>query len=224
MRILVVEDEQRVAQFIKRGLEEERYAVDLARDDAEALFLADINPYDLILLDVMLPERDGIAVCKELRAKKIAVPIVMLTAKGAVEDRVSGLDAGADDYLTKPFAFEELLARIRALLRRKGTGKVTRLAAGDLTLDQVTHQVKRAGKEIVLTGKEYSLLEYFMLHAGEVVTRTMLSEHVWDEHFDTFTNVIDVHINFLRNKIDKGFKRKLIHTLRGVGYILKYDE
>jgi len=221
MRILVVEDEKGIAGFIKRGLEEEHYAVDVAGDTEQALFLIETNEYDLIVLDVMLPGKDGITVCRELREKKMAVPVLMLTAKSSVKDRVTGLDAGADDYLTKPFAFEEFLARVRVLLRRKHDQKNTVLKAEDLQLDQVTHRVARGGKEIVLTSKEYALLEYLMLNANQVVTRTMISEHVWDEDFDTFTNVIDVYINYLRKKVDKGFKKKLIHTLRGTGYTLK---
>lgn len=221
MRILVVDDEKRIASFIKRGLEEEHYVVDVASDNENAQFLAETNTYDCILLDRMLPGKDGLSICKELRRKKIGVPILMLTAKGSVEDRVDGLDAGADDYLPKPFAFEELLARIRVLLRRKREDTAPTLVVGDLVLNQLTHTVTRAGKEIVVTSKEYVLLEYLMRNADQVVTRTMISEHVWHEDFDSFTNVIDVYINYLRKKIDKGFSEKLIHTLRGAGYLLK---
>lgn len=221
MRILLIEDEEKIASFIKRGLKEEHYVVDVAGDGEKAMFLAEINPYDLIILDIILPGKDGISVCKELRAKKIDVPILILTAKGSVKDKVEGLDAGADDYLAKPFAFEELLARVGALLRRNRAEKTTLLKLADLELDQLTHSVKRAGKEIALTAKEYALLEYLMLNAGQIVTRTMISEHVWNEDFDSFTNVIDVYVNYLRSKIDKGFKKQLIHTTRGVGYILK---
>lgn len=221
MRILLVEDEKRIASFIKRGLKEEHYVVDVARDGKEGLFLAATNPYDLIILDIMLPRKDGIAVCKELRSKKIDAPILMLTAKDKIGDKIHGLDSGADDYLTKPFSFDEFLARVRALLRRQEIDKTTAFKVADLELNQLTHKVKRAGKEIPLTSKEYSLLEYFMLHANQVITRTMISEHVWHEDFDSFTNVIDVYVNYLRNKIDKDFKKKLIHTIRGTGYILK---
>jgi len=222
MRILVIEDEKKIADFIKRGLKEEGYAVDAAHDGEAGLFLAKTNDYDLILLDLMLPKIDGITVCKKLREGKILSPIIMLTAKDAVEDKVTGLDAGADDYLTKPFAFEELLARIRAILRKKGEQQqATKLSVGDLMLDLYTHKVTRAGKEIELTSKEYALLEYLMRNSGKVVTRTMISEHVWDIDFDTFTNVIDVYINYLRNKIDSADKKKLIQTVRGRGYILK---
>lgn len=222
MRILVVEDEKKIADFIKRGLKEEGYAVDISSDGENGLFLAKTNDYDLILLDLMLPKLDGITLCKRLREAKMLAPIIMLTAKDAVRDKVTGLDAGADDYLTKPFAFEELLARIRAILRKKGVAeKAAKLEVGDLSLDLQTHKVARGGKEIELTSKEYALLEYLMRNAGKVVTRTMISEHVWDIDFDTFTNVIDVYINYLRNKIDSGAKKKMIQTVRGRGYILK---
>ena len=222
MRILIVEDEKKIADFIKRGLKEEGYAVDTANDGENGLFLAKTNDYDLILLDLMLPKIDGITVCKTLRESKILAPIIMLTAKDAVKDKVTGLDAGADDYLTKPFAFEELLARIRAILRKKGEQEqAVKLQVGDLSIDLATHKVRRAGKEIELTSKEFALLEYFMRNAGKVVTRTMISEHVWDIDFDTFTNVIDVYVNYLRNKIDSGTKKKLIQTVRGRGYLLK---
>ncbi|KPJ88621.1 MAG: hypothetical protein AMS17_04805 [Spirochaetes bacterium DG_61] len=221
MRILLVEDEKKIAHFIERGLQEEHYAVDIAYEGEAALFMARTNPYDLIILDIMLPGRDGVAVCRDLRRNKLDVPILMLTARERVQDRVVGLDSGADDYLTKPFAFEELLARIRALLRRKSGSPTALLRVADLELDQLSHRVRRAGREIELTGKEYSLLEYLMLNANQVVTRTMICEHVWDIHFDSETNVIDVYINYLRNKIDRGFSSRLIHTVRGVGYILK---
>lgn len=221
MRILLVEDEKRIASFIKRGLKEESYIVDTAADGEKALYLAEVNPYDLIILDVMLPQRDGVSVCRDLRAKRINVPVLMLTAKSGVDDKVRGLDSGADDYLTKPFSFDEFLARVRALLRRKQREKITLLQIADLVLDQLTHKVTRSGKEIVLSSKEYALLEYLMLHNGQVVTRTMISEHVWHEDFDTFTNVIDVYVNYLRKKIDKDSKEALIHTIRGRGYVLK---
>lgn len=221
MRILVVEDEKKIANFIKRGLKEEGYSVDVAYDGEEGHFLATTVEYDLIVLDIMLPMIDGISLCRKLREEKIVTPILILTVKDSVKDKVTGLDSGADDYLTKPFAFEEFLARIRALLRKKDTLTATRLQVGDLVLDLLTHKVTRSGKEIELTSKEYSLLEYLMRNGGTVVTRTMISEHVWDMSFDTYTNVIDVYINYLRNKIDRGHKNKLIHTLRGRGYVLK---
>ena len=221
MRILLVEDEIKMASFIARGLKEEDYVVDVANDGEKALFQAEINPYDLIILDVILPVKDGITVCRELRSKKINVPILMLTSKDKIRDKVLGLNSGADDYLAKPFAFEELLARISALLRRNKQDKTGILKIADMEMDQLRHKVTRAGKEIQLTSKEFVLLEYLMLNATHVVTRTMISEHVWHEDFDSFTNVIDVYMNFLRNKIDKGQKKQLIHTIHGKGYVLK---
>ncbi len=221
MRILVVEDERKLASFIKRGLKEAHYAVDVADNGDEGLFLAQSNPYDLIVLDVMLPGRDGMAVCRQLRQEHIDTPVLMLTARDGMEDKVSGLDSGADDYLTKPFSFPEFLARIRALLRRERKEKVTRLKVADLELNQLTRKASRSGKELVLTPTEYSLLEYLMLNAGHTVTRTMISEHVWDDDFDSYSNVINVYVNYLRVKIDTGHAKKLIHSLRGVGYTLK---
>ena len=221
MRILVIEDEKKIADFIKRGLKEEGYAVDAAYDGEEGYFLAKTNEHDLIVLDIMLPKMDGITLCRKLREMKISAPILMLTAKGTVKDKVAGLDAGADDYLAKPFAFEEFLARIRAILRKKDLPGSTKLIAEDLELDLLTHKVARANKEISLTSREYALLEYLMRNPGTVITRTMISEHVWDINFDTFTNVIDVYISYLRDKIDRGHAKKLIHTMRGRGYILK---
>ena len=224
MRILVVEDEKKVASFLKKGLEEERYAVDCAFDGEEALFMADANEYDLMILDIMLPKVDGLDVLKQVRDKGATLPVLMLTAKDSIEDVVKGLDRGCDDYLTKPFAFAELLARVRALLRRKGREPAGELRVADLVLDPVTHAVSRGGKKVDLTAKEYALLEYLMRHADRVVTRTMISEHVWDYHFDPMTNVIDVYVNHLRSKIDVDSSQKLIHTIRGVGYILRGNE
>jgi heavy metal response regulator len=221
MRILIVEDEKKVAGFIKKGLEEELYATDVASDGEEGLNLAELENYDMIILDIMLPKIDGLEVLSRLRKKKITTPILLLTAKDSIEDKVDGLNRGADDYLTKPFAFSELLARTRVLLRRGQNETKTILQVADLTLDLVKHKVNRGEEEIELTGKEYSLLEYFMRSPGKVLTRTMIAEHVWDYNFDTFTNVIDVYVNHLRKKIDKNFPRKLIHTLRGVGYVMK---
>mgnify|MGYP006432280033 CR=1 FL=1 len=221
MRILIVEDEKKVAAFIKKGLEEETYAVDTASDGEEGLHLGEQNPYDLIILDLMLPKINGLDILSRLRSKKIDTPILLLTAKDSVNDKVEGLNQGADDYLTKPFAFSELLARIRVLLRRGKTETKTTLGIADLTLDLVSHKVNRGNEEIELTGKEYSLLEYFMRNQEKVLTRTMIAEHVWDYNFDTFTNVIDVYVNHLRKKIDKNFPAKLLHTLRGVGYVMK---
>jgi heavy metal response regulator len=221
MRILVIEDEVKIAQFIKRGLKEEGYAVDVANDGEEGHFLLSSNEYDAIILDLMLPKIDGLTLCRTLRKEGNQTPIVMLTAKDTVKDKVKGLDSGADDYLPKPFAFEELLARLRVLLRKKDSRVQTQLKVGDLSLDLLTHKVTRGDREIDLTVKEYALLEYLMRNAGNIVTRTMISEHVWDINFDTFTNVIDVYINYLRNKIDSGFPDKMIHTVRGKGYLLK---
>ena len=221
MRILVIEDEKKVAGFIKKGMEEETYAVDVAVDGEEGLAMAEVNQYDLIILDLMLPKIDGLEVLTRCREKKINTPILLLTAKDSVEDKVTGLNKGADDYLTKPFAFSELLARSRSLLRRGQGEAKTVLKLDDLSLDMVSHKVNRNGEEVELTGKEYSLLEYFMRNQSKVLTRTMIAEHVWDYNFDTFTNVIDVYINHLRKKIDKDHPKKLLHTLRGVGYVLK---
>lgn len=221
MRVLVVEDEKKIADFIRRGLKEEGYSVDVAYDGEQGHFLSSANEYDLVILDLMLPKIDGITLCRQLRKERRAIPIIMLTAKDAVKDKVLGLDSGADDYITKPFAFEELLARIRVALRKKDSDMSTRIKVDDLELDFISHKVTRSGKEIELTNKEYSLLEYLMKNADTVVTRTMISEHVWDISFDTFTNVIDVYVNYLRNKIDSGHEKKLLHTIRGRGYILK---
>jgi two-component system copper resistance phosphate regulon response regulator CusR len=223
MRILVVEDEAKVASFIRRALEEESYAVDLCTDGLGGLDLARDTAYDLIILDVMLPGLSGIQILDTLRKEKLKTPILIVTAKTQVDQRVKGLDAGADDYLTKPFAIEELLARVRALLRR-GTGEgAGLLQIEDLQLNPATREVTRGGQRIDLTTKEYALLEYFMRNAGRVLTRPMIAEHVWNLDFDTFTNVIDVYVNYLRNKIDRGRDRKLIQTIRGSGYSLKTD-
>ncbi|MBT3516438.1 MAG: heavy metal response regulator transcription factor [Nitrospina sp.] len=221
MRILVVEDDKKVAGFIKKGLEEESYAVDVAYDGEDGLHFGSEGQYDLIILDIMLPKIDGLEILSQLRDQGKDTPILLLTAKDAVDDKVTGLNKGADDYLTKPFAFSELLARVRVLLRRGKAEVKTTLMISDLTLDLVSHKVNRGGDEIELTGKEYGLLEYFMRNQEKVLTRTMIAEHVWDYNFDTFTNVIDVYINHLRKKIDKGRELKLLHTLRGVGYVMK---
>jgi heavy metal response regulator len=220
MRILVVEDERKVAEFIRKGLKEEGYAVDVVNDGAEGLYMAQSSEYDLILLDIMLPAMDGLQLCRAVRSSGSDVPILMLTARDSVKDKVKGLDTGADDYLTKPFAFEELLARIRALIRKRYQRQDLRLRVADLVLDPVSHKVTRGSREIVLTAREYALLEYLMLHAGSVVTRTMISEHVWDINFESFTNVIDVYISYLRRKIDKDHDEKLIHTVKGRGYMI----
>ncbi len=218
MTILVVEDEIKITRFIKKGLEMEHYTVDTAYDGKEGLDKAEVNNYDLIILDIMLPKMSGIEACKKIREKKIDTPIIMLTARDTVEDRVNGLDAGADDYLIKPFAFDELVARIRALLRREKTVKSTKLKIGDLILNPATHEVHRGNKEINLSSKEYRLLDYMMRRPGHVCTRTMIGEHIWGYNFTEDSNVIDVYISYLRRKIDKGFKSKLIHTVRDVGY------
>lgn len=220
MRFLVVEDEEKVARFVRRALEEESYAVDVVGDGEAAIDQIEVVPYDMIFLDLTLPKKGGLEVLQWLRQKGLKVPVLILTARTAVGDRVKGLDLGADDYLVKPFAIEEFLARVRALLRRGGV-TAPLLQADDLTLDPVTHEVRRSGQKIELTTKEYALLEYFMRNPNRVLTRSMISEHVWDIHFDTFTNVIDVYVNYLRNKVDRGFKRPLIQTVRGVGYVLK---
>ena len=223
MRVLVVEDETKVGSFIKRALEEESYAVDLCEDGAQGLDLALTGSYDLIMIDLMLPGLPGMEVLTRLRKEKSKTPVLILTAQSKVDQRVKGLDAGADDYLTKPFAIDELLARVRALLRR-GTAEASgTLQIDDLILNPATREVTRGGQRIDLTVKEYALLEYFMRHAGRVLTRPMISDHVWNQDFDTFTNVIDVYVNYLRNKIDRGRARKLIHTIRGSGYMLKVD-
>jgi heavy metal response regulator len=224
MRILVVEDEKKVASFIKRGLEEEKYEVVTVHDGEEGLKAALEKTFDLVVLDVMLPKKDGVTVMKELRGKKVMTPVLMLTAKDSVEDIVAGLDSGSDDYLTKPFAFAELLARVRALLRRSEMDRGAEIRFSDLRLDPVTHKVWRKEKEIDLTAKEYALLEYLMRNPNQVLTRTMIAEHVWDYTFDSFTNIIDVYVNYLRKKIDRDADKKLIHTVRGVGYILKEEE
>jgi heavy metal response regulator len=221
MRVLVVEDEKKVARFIQQGLEEEHYAVDVAHDGERGLQMAEAENYDLLILDVMLPKMSGIELVKTLRAKPKTTPVLLLTAKTATEDKVAGLDSGADDYLTKPFAFEELLARVRSLLRRGSFEKSIILKVADLELDTVKHKAKRGGKTIELTAKEYSLLEYLMRNKDRVLSRTIISEHIWDYNFDTGTNIIDVYVNHLRNKIDEGFELKLIHTVRGVGYVMK---
>jgi len=221
MRILVVEDEKKVASFIKKGLEEEHYAVDTAYDGETGLYMAEVNEYDLIVLDLMIPKIDGLEILRRIRASKNNVPVLVLTAKDSVEDIVKGLDSGCDDYLTKPFAFMVFLARIRALLRREKIDKEPLLKIADLTLSPITHRVARGGKEMELTSKEYALLEYFMRNPDRVLTRTMISEHVWDCHFDSMTNVVDVYVNYLRKKIDKDFEPKLIQTIRGIGYMMK---
>jgi len=223
MRILLVEDEPRMARFIAKGLRENSYAVDLSTDGEDALYRTQINDYDLVILDVRLPRKDGFAVCRELRAKKFRQPILMLTARDTVEDMLTGLDHGADDYLAKPFDFRVLLARMRALLRRAKEVRPNTLQIADLSLDTLSHSATRNGRHIRLTAKEYALLELLVLKAGQLLGRAAIAEHVWDEEFDPFSNVIDVYVNRLRRKIDHGFERQLIHTRRSEGYILSAD-
>jgi heavy metal response regulator len=223
MRILVVEDEHKVASFIQKGLEEEGYAVDVASDGEAGLAMGLDGVHDLVLLDVHLPGRNGFSVLKELRERKVSTPVLLLTVRATIEDKVLGLDSGADDYLTKPFAFQELLARVRALLRRRGEDRSTVLQVADLTLDPARRIAFRGGDEIELTAKEFALLDYFMRNPGRVLTRTMIAEHVWDYDFDSMTNVIDVYVNYLRKKIDKGREPRLIHTVRGTGYVMKAE-
>jgi DNA-binding response OmpR family regulator len=220
MHILVVEDEQRLAALVRRVLVEERHAVDVAHDGDTGLDLADSDTYDLVILDVMLPGMDGFEVCRQMRADGVETPVLMLTARGAVEDRVAGLNVGADDYLVKPFALEELLARVNALLRRrKGSLETsTELRAKDLTLDLVRHEVRRGNRIIELTAKEFALLEYLMRHPGQVLTRTQITDHVWRYDIDALSNVVDTYIHYVRDKVDKGHSTPLIKTVRGVGY------
>jgi heavy metal response regulator len=223
MRLLVIEDEKKVARFIKKGLEEEGYAVDLASDGEEGLAMVLDQVHDLIILDIALPKIDGLQVLKKLRERNVRTPVLLLTVRATIEDKVLGLDSGADDYLTKPFVFQELLARIRALLRRKPEAGPPLLRVDNLVLDPSRHLVTRGGERIDLTSKEFALLEYLMRNAGRVLTRAMISEHVWDYDFDTETNIIDVYVNYLRRKIDSGGEKKLIHTVRGSGYVLKSE-
>jgi DNA-binding response OmpR family regulator len=219
MRVLVVEDDRKVAGFIRTGLEQEGYAVDLLADGRDAGEQARTVDYDAVVLDLMLPGRSGLQVLRDIRGHKPSLPVLILTAKDSVEDRVSGLDSGADDYMAKPFALAELSARLRALLRR-GSPRETRLALADLEMDTVRRIVTRAGRRIDLKPKEYALLEFLMRNSDRPVTRSLIIEHVWDIHFDSVSNVVEVHINSLRNKIDRGFPSPLIHTVRGVGYVL----
>lgn len=220
MRILLVEDDRRIARFVAKGLREQSYAVDVTDDGDDAIYKLSISDYDAVILDVMIPGLDGFAVCRELRAAGSVVPIIMLTARDTVQDRITGLDTGADDYLTKPFAVTELLARLRALLRRGHVVRPATMRIADLLLDTRAQRATRNGRELALTTKEYALLEYLAREQGRVVSRAEIAEHVWDENFDPLTNLIDVHINRLRRKVDTGFSTRLIHTRRGAGYML----
>jgi heavy metal response regulator len=221
MRVLFVEDDRSIAHFVRKALRENYFAVDLAYDGEEGLYLALNERYDLLILDIMLPKMDGVAILKSIRESGIETPVIFLTAKDAEKDIVDGLNLGADDYVVKPFSINELLARTRAVLRRARGERVSKLQVADLTMDLKAHKVLRGGKRIDLTPKEYALLEYLMENEGQILTRTMISESIWDYHFDSLTNVIDVHVYNLRNKIDKGCEPKLLHTIKGVGYILE---
>jgi two-component system OmpR family response regulator len=222
MRILLVEDDVKIASFITKGLKAAGYAVDHATDGEEGLHLALTEPYDTAIIDLMLPKRDGLSLIEKMRKEKIRTPVIILSAKGSVDDRVKGLQTGSDDYLPKPFAFSELLARVQALIRRaSGLAEPTRLTVGDLSMDLLTREVTRGGRKLELQPLEFSLLEYLMRSKGRTVSKTMIMEHVWDYNFDPQTNVVEVRISRLRDKIDRGFDRKLLHTVRGVGYVLK---
>lgn len=224
MRVLVVEDEEKVASFVRKGLEQSSYTVDVAPNGAIGLEYALTNEYGVIIMDSMLPDRDGLSVVRDIRASGNSTPVLALTARGALEDRIQGLDAGCDDYLPKPFAFDELLARIRALLRRQaGSTKITQLEYADLKIDPIARRVTRAGRTIELTNKEYALLEVLLRHPGQVFTRTALLESIWGYDFDAESNVLEVYMNFLRKKVDKGAESKLLHTVRGVGYVLREE-
>ncbi len=220
MRVLIVEDEVKRARALRRGLEQEGYAVDTASDGEDGLFQGVENPYDVIVLDVMLPKLDGFEVCRRLREAGRWAPVLMLTARDGVTDRIAGLDVGADDYLVKPFSFGELLARLRALLRRSPVERPPSLAAGDVVLDPATHSVTRAGQRVDLSVREFGLLEYLMRRPGQVVSRTDILEHCWDVNYDGFSNVVDVYVGYLRKKLEQPFGRPLIRTVRGVGYLL----
>jgi two-component system OmpR family response regulator len=222
MRVLVVEDDKKIASFVVKGLKQSGFAVDHCADGESGLVLVRSTTYDAAVIDIMLPQRDGLSLVQQLRKENIRTPVIILSAKATVDDRIKGLQAGGDDYLTKPFAFSELLARVQALIRRATqTSEPTRLVVGDLTLDLLTREVMRSNHRIDLQTREFALLEYLMRHAGRVVTKTMILEHVWDYSFDPQTNVVDVLVHRLRSKVDKDFPRKMISTLRGVGYVLK---
>jgi heavy metal response regulator len=223
MKILVVEDEKKVADFVRKGLKEEGYVADVAYNGEDGLGLALDGSYDLIILDIYLPRLDGLSMLRRVREKKVKTPVLLLTVRATIEDKVLGLDSGADDYLTKPFAFQELLARVRALLRRRSDEIAVGISVADLSLDPMRRTVSRGGEKIDLTAKEFTLLEYMMRNVDRVLTRTMIIDHVWNYDFDSETNVVDVYVNYLRKKIDAGRSPKLIHTVRGVGYTMKAD-
>ncbi len=224
MRVLLVEDEKKVASFIKKGLEEHGYAVDLASDGKIGLAMALDQLHDLVILDINLPEIDGLSVLRQIREKQVVTPVLFLTIRATIEDKVIGLDTGADDYLSKPFSFEELLARVRALLRRGADSKTPVLKVADLSLDPATRQVFRGGNRIELTSKEFAILEYFMRNAGRVLTRAMIINHAWDYDYEAETNMVDVYINYLRKKMDAAYQPKLLHTIRGTGYVMREEK
>jgi two-component system copper resistance phosphate regulon response regulator CusR len=224
MRILLIEDEQKVSRFVALGLKAERFAVDTAEDGKNGLRMATVNPYDLLIVDLTLPEMSGTEVIREVRKRNSDVPILVLSARDAVSDKVTNFESGADDYITKPFAFAELLVRIKALLRRGAVSRSNVISVGDLEMDRVAHQVRRQAKAIRLTAKEYALLEYLVINAGRVLSRTMIIEHVWDQSFEGLTNIVDVYVRQLRAKIDDAFEHKLIHTVRSVGYCISDSE
>jgi two-component system OmpR family response regulator len=223
MRLLLVEDDEKLARSVGKGLRNEGYAVDVAADGEAALFHAGVWDYDAVVLDVMLPERDGFEVCRTLRARGCWAPVLMLTARGRIDDRINGLDAGADDYLTKPFDFGELLARVRALVRRRPGERPARLEVGDLLVDPATRRVVRAGREVQLTAREFALLEFLAAHPGQVMSRTRLLDHVWDANYTGSTNIVDVYVGYLRKKLEYPFGKPLIRTVRGVGFTLEPD-
>ncbi len=225
MRVLVVEDDKKIASFVVKGLKQAGFAADHVLNAEEALEMAHVYPYDVAIIDIMLPGMDGVSLIETLRKQKINMPVVILSAKRSVDDRIKGLKAGGDDYITKPFSFSELLVRIHALLRRMSLSQSpVKLTVGDLSMDLLTREVLRAGKKIELQPREFSLLEYFMRNTGNVLSKTVIMEHVWDYHFDPQTNIVDVLVSRLRSKIDRGFDEKLIHTIRGVGYVLKTSQ
>ena len=224
MRVLVVEDNVKMAESIRRGLKERGYVVDVSHDGEDGLHLATTEPYDLVILDIMLPKRDGTEILRVMREKELRTPAIFLTAKDAVDDRIKGLDIGADDYIVKPFSYGELMARVRALIRRTHSETANVLKVGDLTLDLERHEATRAGKTVALSSKEFVLLKYFMQNVDKVLTRTSIGEHVWDMNFTGLSNVVDVYVNYVRNKVDRGSPTKLIHTIRGVGYVMRDPE